>query len=90
MGAATKCAIPGCFAAASAASVGMSSCQCLPGERKNGLTATVVAPIASISDGDQKYEFGNINELDEIRKQLLRVQFGEMEDKHGWMREVSL
>ena len=47
MGAATKCAIPGCFAAASAASVGMSSCQCLPGERKNGLTATVVAPCST-------------------------------------------
>ena len=47
MGAATKCAIPGCLAAASAASVGMSSCQCLPGERKNGLTATVVAPCST-------------------------------------------
>ena len=47
IGAATKCPTPGCFAAASAARCGMSSCQCLPGDRKNGLTATIVAPCST-------------------------------------------
>ncbi|KOO21931.1 branched-chain amino acid aminotransferase [Chrysochromulina tobinii] len=53
-------------------------------------TATVVAPIASITDGDVKYEFGKFEVLNELRKTLMAIQLGEEEDRHGWMREVEI
>lgn len=52
-------------------------------------TATVMAPIASITDGDKKYEFDNFETLTSLRTELQAIQFGEAEDKHGWMREVK-
>ena len=52
-------------------------------------TATVVAPIASITDGKGKYEFNQFDILNKLRMQLQEVQYGEAEDKHGWMVEVS-
>eukprot|EP00965_Chrysotila_dentata_P173326 5721542-Pleurochrysis_carterae.AAC.1 len=52
-------------------------------------TATVVAPIASISDGDVKHDFGRFEILNELRTELQAIQFGETEDKHGWMVEVK-
>jgi len=51
-------------------------------------TATVVAPIASITDGDVRHDFGGFGILQELRTSLQAVQYGEIEDKHGWMREV--
>jgi len=53
-------------------------------------TATVVAPIASITDGDVKHDFGRFEVLDELRKSLVAIQLGEEEDRHGWMREVQV
>ena len=52
-------------------------------------TATVVAPIASITDSKGKYEFPSFDILNKLRMQLQEVQYGEAEDKHGWMEEVS-
>ena len=53
-------------------------------------TATVVAPIASVSEGERRVDFGGFKDLNEIRLQLLRIQHGEQEDTHGWMKEVTL
>ena len=53
-------------------------------------TATVVAPIASITDGDVKHEWHKHEVLTSLREHLQQVQLGEAEDKHGWMREVQM
>ena len=62
---------------------------CIPCKRFNGSRTTVVAPIASITDGKGKYEFAQFDILNKLRMQLQEVQYGEAEDKHGWMVEVS-
>ncbi|KAL1508489.1 hypothetical protein AB1Y20_004590 [Prymnesium parvum] len=51
-------------------------------------TATVCVPIASITDGDAKHEFGKFEVLKELRDELQAIQYGECEDPYGWMREV--
>tara|TARA_B110001452_G_scaffold248062_1_gene234538 strand:- start:1208 stop:2398 length:1191 start_codon:yes stop_codon:yes gene_type:complete len=63
----------------------------LPAFREVGAcgTATVVAPIASITDTQKKHEFGKFEVLNQLRTSLQAVQHGEQEDKHGWMVEVS-
>jgi len=53
-------------------------------------TATVVAPIASITDGDVKHDFGKFEVLNSLRNSLVAIQLGEEEDRHGWMREVQV
>ena len=53
-------------------------------------TATVMAPIASITDGDVKHEWHKHEVLTSLREHLQQVQLGEAEDKHGWMREVQM
>ena len=53
-------------------------------------TATVCVPIASITDGEVVHEFGGFSVLNELREELVGIQLGEREDKHGWMREVEL
>ena len=52
-------------------------------------TATVCVPIASITHGDTKLEFGKFDILNELREELMAIQLGDAEDKHGWMREVQ-
>ena len=52
-------------------------------------TATVCVPIASITNGDQELHFGKFEILNELRTELMAIQLGEVEDKHGWMREVQ-
>ena len=52
-------------------------------------TATVCVPIGSITQGETKYEFGKFDVLNMLRSQLMAIQLGEAEDKHGWMREVK-
>ena len=51
-------------------------------------TATVCVPIASITNEGQKLEFGKFEILNELRSELMAIQLGEVEDRHGWMREV--
>ena len=52
-------------------------------------TATVCVPIGSITHGQKKHEFGKFDVLNMLRDQLMAIQLGEAEDKHGWMREVK-
>jgi len=52
-------------------------------------TATVAVPIASITHDDHMLEFGKFEILNALREELLAIQLGEAEDKHGWMREVK-
>ena len=52
-------------------------------------TATVCVPIGSITQGETKHEFGKFDVLNMLRSQLMAIQLGEAEDKHGWMREVK-
>jgi len=51
-------------------------------------TATVVAPIASLTDANGRSEFGTFSVLNSLREELQRIQVGDSEDLHGWMREV--
>ena len=52
-------------------------------------TATVCVPIASVTNGDEVLEFGKFDMLNQLRTELMAIQLGEAEDKHGWMREVQ-
>ena len=51
-------------------------------------TATVCVPIASVTNGSEKLEFGKFEILNDLRNELMAIQLGDAEDKHGWMREV--
>ena len=52
-------------------------------------TATVCVPIASITNGSEKLQFGKFDVLNSLREELMAIQLGDAEDKHGWMREVQ-
>ena len=52
-------------------------------------TATVCVPIASITNGSEKLSFGQFETLNSLREELMAIQLGDAEDKHGWMREVQ-
>ena len=53
-------------------------------------TATVVAPVASITGpSGEKLEFHTFDILNQLRMRLQEVQYGEYEDRHGWMVEVT-
>jgi len=51
-------------------------------------TAVVITPIASITRGNQKYEFGESSVLQKLHDRIRAIQVGEAADVHGWMREV--
>ena len=40
-------------------------------------------------NGEEKLEFGKFEVLNELRTQLMAIQLGDAEDKHGWMRVVE-
>ena len=44
---------------------------------------------ATRTDAKGKHEFPTFDVLNKLRMQLQKVQYGEAEDKHGWMAEVS-
>lgn len=52
-------------------------------------TAAVITPVYSITHGEKVYTFGSKNEAGEtltrLFKQIQGIQYGELEDKHGWM-----
>ena len=52
-------------------------------------TATVCVPIGSITHDGVKHEFGKFEILNELRTELMAIQLGEAEDKHGWMVRQS-
>jgi branched-chain amino acid aminotransferase len=55
-------------------------------------TAAVITPVYSISHGRKAYTFGNKKEagpvLTMLYKELKGIQYGEINDRHGWMVKV--
>jgi branched-chain amino acid aminotransferase len=55
-------------------------------------TAAVITPIYSITRGEQKWTFGKPDEAGETLKKLYLhlqgIQYGEREDRYGWLLEV--
>ncbi|SDB84566.1 branched chain amino acid aminotransferase apoenzyme [Raineyella antarctica] len=54
-------------------------------------TAAVVASVRAFKDGDEEYVVGDGTSGPhsmEIRKTLLDIQYGRIEDTHGWMHKV--
>ena len=56
-------------------------------------TAAVITPIYSITRGDKEYTFGSKDKagktLTRLYKELMGIQHGEIEDRHGWMATVE-
>jgi len=53
-------------------------------------TAVVVTPIKSFTRGNRTWEMAEPNVLKELHDRVRAIQQGEAEDKHGWMRKVTL
>lgn len=53
-------------------------------------TAVVVTPIRSFTRGERTWRFGEPQVLRELHDRVRAIQQGDMEDKHGWRREVEL
>lgn len=53
-------------------------------------TAVVVTPIKSLTRGDRTWELSEPKVMQELHDRVRAIQQGEAEDKHGWMRAVSL
>ncbi len=53
-------------------------------------TAVVITPIGKIVRNDTVYTFGDEfgPTLKKLRETLVRIQYGEAPDVHGWLREV--
>jgi predicted O-methyltransferase YrrM len=51
-------------------------------------TAAVVVKVQSIAYKDKVYEFNDFDTIASLRSDLTAVQFGEAEDKFGWMVDV--
>ncbi len=66
----------------------------LPDLREVGAcgTAAVITPVYSITHGSKVYTFGSEHEagatLTKLFKQIQGIQYGEIEDSHGWMVKV--
>jgi branched-chain amino acid aminotransferase len=56
-------------------------------------TAVVITPVSSIRHGDRVYAFGKENEagatLMRLYNEITGIQYGEIEDRHGWMYRVD-
>ena len=52
-------------------------------------TAAVVTPIGRLLDGDDVIESAGGTEVTlRIRRELLGIQTGAVEDRHGWLRRL--
>ncbi|MBN1757330.1 MAG: branched-chain amino acid aminotransferase [Chitinispirillaceae bacterium] len=55
-------------------------------------TAAVITPVYSVTRGDTVYTFGSEKEagatLTRLFKEIQGIQYGEIEDRHGWMVTV--
>ena len=55
-------------------------------------TAAVITPVYSVTHGKKVYTFGNENEagptLTRLFNELQGIQYGEIEDRHGWMMKA--
>ncbi len=56
-------------------------------------TAAIITPVCSITHNDRVYTFSGESEagpvLTRLYKELLAIQYGEIEDRHGWMVKVQ-
>jgi branched-chain amino acid aminotransferase len=56
-------------------------------------TAVVITPVYSILHGERLYTFGRENEagatLTKLYNEITGIQYGEIEDRHGWMFRVD-
>lgn len=57
-------------------------------------TAAVITPVSSITHGEKSYRFGREDRAGEmltrLYKEIQGIQYGEVEDRHGWMREIGV
>jgi branched-chain amino acid aminotransferase len=55
-------------------------------------TAVVITPVGSIQHGDKQYSFGKESGpvLTRLYNEIMSIQNGEAEDKHGWMYRVDM
>ena len=54
-------------------------------------TAAIITPIASVTHGDKKYNFGNGQAgpvLTRLYRELQSIQYGEVEDRYGWITRL--
>jgi branched-chain amino acid aminotransferase len=55
-------------------------------------TAAVITPIYSVTHGDKVYTFGKEHEagetLTKLYKEIQGIQYGDIQDRHGWMLSV--
>jgi branched-chain amino acid aminotransferase len=55
-------------------------------------TAAVITPVYSVTHGKKEYTFGNEHEagstLTRLFNEIQAIQYGETEDRHGWMLKV--
>jgi branched-chain amino acid aminotransferase len=55
-------------------------------------TAAVITPISSITYGDRVFRFGEAGKvgetLEKLYNQLQGIQYGDVEDKYGWMYKI--
>jgi branched-chain amino acid aminotransferase len=56
-------------------------------------TAVVITPVHSILHGERLYTFGKENQagalLTKLYNEITGIQFGEIDDRHGWMYRVD-
>ncbi|MHB9132271.1 MAG: branched-chain amino acid aminotransferase [Armatimonadota bacterium] len=56
-------------------------------------TAAVITPIHAVNHGEQRYTFGESDKagatLTALFQQLQGIQYGEIEDRHGWMTALD-
>ena len=52
-------------------------------------TAVVLTPIASLTHGSQKVEFGDFSQFQVMYDRVRQIQLGEFEDTHGWMMTIE-
>ncbi|GAB2293727.1 branched-chain-amino-acid aminotransferase [Dionaea muscipula] len=52
-------------------------------------TAVVVASVGSITYKDQRVDYGNDSVCKELMSTFLGIQSGRIEDRKGWMVEIS-
>jgi branched-chain amino acid aminotransferase len=57
-------------------------------------TAVVITPVFSIQHGDRLYTFGKENQtgpiLTKLYTEIQKIQYGEIQDRHGWMHRVEV
>ncbi|CAK0804993.1 unnamed protein product [Prorocentrum cordatum] len=53
-------------------------------------TAVIITPIATITRGEKVHTFGAPETLQKLHDLVRAVQVKDVEDKHGWLREIAV